>query len=131
MAGEEWEPKRGSGTTIVGATISGKITKAQWTGIKRDALEWTNLDSLAAEFIPGLPDYGTLKLDVLLDVGSLISDSDDELQSVTFTAPNGTSKTMDCVVTSKDGSFEAKTLMTGTIELKISGKPADATPAPG
>ena len=127
MAGE-WEPQRGSGTTITGGTISGKITKATWTGIKRDAVETTNLDSEAAEFIPGLPDYGTLKLDVLLDAGSLVDDDDDDIQTITFTAPGQTAKTLNCVVASKDGSFEAKTTMTGSIELKISGKPADVTP---
>lgn len=116
-----------------GATTIANRTTVTWSGAETRTAETTNLDSVAAEYVPTIVDFGELSCEFQYDPNNSthkalwdLLDSP-EVVEVSMVMPGDTSVTItaDTILTNFETDAPSQDdVMTGSATFKITGKPS-------
>lgn len=114
----------GTGTAIVFGTsgFNAAITGVNVDGVTRPAIDTTHLGTTTARtFVPGdLIDAGTISLDIQFDP-ELAIPAKTAAETITITWPDTSTWAFSGFVTNYTGEAGDEELMTGTVQIKVTG----------
>jgi hypothetical protein len=120
-----WAPFKGYGTTLTCNAFSGSITGIAIDGIQRASVDVTSFNSANStkEFIPGIPDSGSLKVDFLFDptVGPIAVGGNEQQCVVTFSDSGAAVWTFNAIVSDMSVSVPMEDKAAGSFSMKITG----------